>query len=111
MSSFQLKIIIYAFLGGVTWTVHFLLIYAIAEFGCLAGARWIHGSIIFLTVPLVILTLFALRKSYMVWRREENALDQTSRYLGGYGVISNAVFAFIIIYQTIPVFYFKGECF
>lgn len=105
------NLILHAFLGGIAWTIHFMLIYAVSEFGCISQQAWVNWSIVALTVVMFGLALYATIYSYRLQRFYSDAGGpQTYIHLSRYGWISNAVFAFIILYQSLPVFYFKGNC-
>jgi hypothetical protein len=103
------KIFFYSFLGALAWTAHFLLIYAVAEFGCLADFKWIGTSISGLTVLFSLMGLWGLWKTIQyrkMLRKEERPL---AWYLAYMGIANNGVFTFIIIFQSIPYFYLR-EC-
>jgi uncharacterized SAM-binding protein YcdF (DUF218 family) len=106
------KIALYSFLGAVLWTLHFMLIYAVAEFGCLANWPWLGWAIIILTIIFFAGTIWALWKSIKYYEnREAFRLNPSAIFLARFGIFNNAIFAFIIFYQSFPYFYFKGECF
>jgi len=117
--------------GGVAWTLHFLLAWAIAEFGCIAG--WdaavflgLHAiTWLILGVTLGAVTLAAVAAGYawqgvVAWRAGRAGAEQATAglpdprgwrsYVARAGLISNLTFLFIIVVETIPVFYFLGSC-
>jgi hypothetical protein len=111
------------FLGGaVLWFVHFLAIWAIGEFGCLAGwqATTLLGIhlVAWLVLGVTVLVLAAggalmvmsvrLRRAFD--EPQEPALRGADHYMARGGLWSNAVFLFIIVVQTLPVITFLQHC-
>jgi len=109
--------------GGIAWTLHLLLAYVVAEFGCIAGL----GQVSFLGLNVVSWLLFlvtiptlgmGLAATYVSWRchsKAEKALAAQAdlageNFVAYTGLISNLIFVFIIVVQTIPIFYFLREC-
>lgn len=106
-----LKLSIWAFLGGIAWMVHFLLIYALAEFGCEINAEaMVRWSIILLTILLFLAGILAIYKCFKLKSSINNEIYPSGYFLVNFGIFSNALFSFIIAYQSIPIFYFRGEC-
>jgi hypothetical protein len=87
-----------------------MLIYALAEFGCQAGIGWTSRAIIGVTLFLVIIGLFSIYKSLKLSKMFERGASPLFYFLSRYGFFSNIVFTFIIAFQSVPVFYFRGEC-
>ncbi len=106
----NLKITLIAFLGSILWVIHFMSIYAFAEFGCQSNWKWTSGVIMGITFICFLLGLFSIYKSYKVSQLISKETQSTLYFLAHYGIINNAVFTFIMIYQSVPVFYFRGEC-
>jgi heme/copper-type cytochrome/quinol oxidase subunit 2 len=108
--------------GAVLWFVHFLLIWAIAEFGCLAGwqATTLLGiTLVFwliLAVSIVIiavtayLTLVSYRARVAFAEPEEPELRGADHYMTRGGLWANLLFLAVIVVQTAPAFFFIQHC-
>lgn len=111
--------------GAVAWTVHLLVSYAIAEFGCVSpfrdvrflnvtGVAWlgILTSLAMLAVA-VAATLVALRiKRRMVG--SEDAIRYEAEdgrvFMARTGVLTSGLFVFIILVQALPFLYYLRSC-
>lgn len=111
--------------GGIAWLIHLLTAYVIGEFGCMAGwGDWIVGGLSMVAWLLLAVTgLTAAMAAAAAW-----ASECTRRVLSGKGgdesvvaaenklfiarvsLILNAVFAFIILVQGIPIFFYLRSC-
>lgn len=87
-----------------------MTIYAFAEFGCLSDWRWTSGVIIVITLICFSLGIFSIYKIHKMSQLINKEAHPSLYFLAKYGIINNAVFTFIIVYQSVPVFYFRGEC-
>jgi uncharacterized membrane protein len=110
----KFSVLFWALSGALAWTAHFLLSWAIAEFGCLSQSKTglIAGSMVILTLLMLVWALFA---SWHCWRLKarfhpEHGL-QSMYYFSQFGILNNLLFASIIVYQSIPIFFFKGACY
>lgn len=103
--------------GGIAWMARFLVVWAIAEFGCVSGALEIGG----LRSPVVILTLVSLpflgvaaAAVYVGWSRNRTAAADDSnlggRFMAGTGAITSGIFIVVMIAEIVPLFYFLDEC-
>jgi hypothetical protein len=115
----------FGFLGGaVAWTLHLLLAYIVAEFGCETDAdRHIWLGI---TLPAwlilgqsAIMFIAAAAATWIAWRIRArlSAVEPTHDrwmtadiYLARAGFMASGLFAFIIAVQTIPIFYYLRSC-
>src|SRR5690606_4207604 len=99
------------FFGAILWTIHFMMIYGLSEFGCVAGSSWMKWAVIALTILLIGAGLFSI---YKTWKISE-VLDKNNSpgafFLSRYGILNNSVFTFIMAFQSLPIFYFRGACF
>lgn len=115
----------FGFIGGaIVWGVHFLLIYAIAEFGCVGDAQvrsflglsavtwWLFAATVG-TLPV------AVAAAWVSYRSERGLLaagrnvpghSESRIHLARTGWMINCVFIFIMLAQTIPIFYFLHDC-
>jgi hypothetical protein len=114
----------FAFLGaGVAWTFHLLSIYAIGEFGCVSGwhrATYMGISavawmILISSVAMLCVAGAAAFVGYKDAKRDEHAdippgEDEGGRYLSWFGFILSAIFALIILVETLPVFAYLDGC-
>lgn len=110
--------------GAVAWTGHLLLAYAIAEFGCVAGLGEPPGPmgitivswmLLAMSAVMVALAAWALATSYRIRRdAAPEAPDPDERatavYAGRFGLITNALFLFIILIESVPIFFYLGAC-
>ena len=117
----------FALLGGaVAWTGHLMISYAVAEFGCVAGLgqRHVLGVTIVSWMLLGVSVLFtaiaaaALVVSYRIREpaspRPTSSPDpddrSTREFTASFGLIVNGLFLFIVLVQSVPVFYYWGRC-
>ena len=116
--------------GAVAWTAHLLLAYAIAEFGCVAGLGKPPGPmgitivswmLLAMSAVMVALAAWALAISYRIRREAAPAAPAapeapdaderaTAVYVGRFGLITNGLFLFIILIQSVPIFFYLGAC-
>jgi hypothetical protein len=82
--------------GAISWVVHFFLSYLIAEFGCLSGLKNIPFWIAIITAFTFFVAVMACYRSYKIPSQ--------------YGLYSNVIFSLIILFETIPIFYFTSGC-
>jgi hypothetical protein len=114
----------FAFLGGgLAWTLHLLSIYGIGEFGCVggwdrisyAGVSLVAWLIIVLSGLLLLVALAATLVGYQDKRRDARREspdweDEGGVFLSSYGFLLSALFALIILVETLPVFAYLGGC-
>jgi len=114
----------FAFLGGgFAWTCHLLSIYAIGEFGCVSGAGdifYMGISVVAWLILVLSFLLFAVAASaslvgYLDTRRarlEENFRpeEEGGRFLSSFGFMLSALFALIILVESLPVFAYLDGC-
>ncbi len=113
--------------GAIAWAVHLLAAYALGEFGCVAGwghiyFRGLHlvaWLVLAVTLITAVVTAAALWASVRMERRleqagagEEAALepDRPAPFAARFGVITNGLFLFIILFEAVPVLYFLRHC-
>lgn len=112
--------------GAVAWAGHLLLSYAVAEFGCVAGLghRHVLGvpvvSWMLLGVSVVFTTMAAAALMFSYRIREPASPppssspdpdDRSTReFAARFGLIVNGLFLFIVLVQSVPVFYYWGRC-
>jgi hypothetical protein len=99
----------------IAWFVHFLAIWAIAEWGCLAG--WGRFAILGLDVVVALVGIAAIlalpivaAAAFTAWRNWRRAgasptgRDSRSGFMGIGGIALGALFWTLIILETIPAF-------
>lgn len=110
--------------GAIAWAVHLGGAYAIAEFGCVAGWGHAPGSVsavswmlIVLSAAMTLLAAGALLASYQVGKRPSHGpagadADEhdTADYVARFGKITNGLFLFIIVVQSLPIVFYLGRC-
>ena len=114
----------FALLGGaVAWTGHLMLAYAISEFGCTAGlgrrsfigVSVVSWMLLLLSVAMAALAAWALLVARDVGRRADEGIphpdeESTAGEVARLGSIANGLFLFIVLIQTVPIFFFLGRC-
>jgi hypothetical protein len=108
--------------GAVAWTIHFLVAYAIAEFGCVSSfrdARFLGiTGVAWGILALTVLTLILAVGGLLIARRSERLLmaefgekeDEPEAFMAHVGWITSVVFVAIIVAQTLPVLYYLRSC-
>jgi hypothetical protein len=109
--------------GGVAWAVHLGGAWAISEFGCVAGIQrslLLGVSVVAWAIVAVSVMAFAVAVAATVvgWRRENrlelrdpaDRVDGSAMYMCRAGWITSGIFAFIILVQSVPIFFYLGDC-
>lgn len=113
--------------GAIAWTAHILAVYALGEFGCVAGWGHIHflglhlvaWLVLAVTLVTAVVTTAAIWASVRMEQRleragagEEAALktDRSTPFAARFGIITNGLFLFIILFEAVPVLYFLQRC-
>jgi hypothetical protein len=110
--------------GAVAWTVHLMLAYAAAEFGCVGrlGERGYLGISLVAWLELaltVVTTLVAGAATVVAYRNhrrlrsgegEEDAAVAAERYTAWAGLLTSGMFTFIILFESIPILYYLHSC-
>lgn len=110
--------------GGGAWLAHLLLAYLIAEFGCTSGgghARLLGITAIAWTLLAVSLLTFVaasgatlvayfLRLRLAAAVRDEESARNNEFFLAKTALITSALFSFIILVQSVPIFYYLSDC-
>lgn len=113
--------------GAVAWTVHLMGVYALGEFGCVAG--WAEATLLGINAVAwgvlgltVLMTGAAVAATYVAYRNDQRLRGQApmpwdpaeggnpARWMSRAGWITSAAFAFTILFETVPVFYFLRSC-
>jgi hypothetical protein len=115
----------YGALGGmIAWTLHILLAYLIAEFGCetgqdvhvYAGVMLPAWLLLGMSATMIVLSAGSIASAYACLKRirtddgDSTLRSESEHYLARAGVISGALFTFIIVIQTIPTFSYLSGC-
>lgn len=110
--------------GAVAWLAHLLLAWIISEFGCLgglgqtallglSGTAWLVILVSAATFAVsVAATIVARAMDKRLKPRRDTAAEEigTDLFFARVGVITSALFAFVILVETIPVFFFLRSC-
>jgi hypothetical protein len=108
--------------GAVAWTIHMLLAYGIAEFGCVSSfrdARFLGiTGVAWLILATSALTLVLAVAALLIARRSERLLladlrgrdDDADEFMARVGLVTSVVFVAIIVAQTLPVLYYLRSC-
>ena len=110
--------------GGIAWTAHLMFAYAAAEFGCVGrlGERAYLGiSIVaWLELALTVATALASGAAMAVAYRshcrlrtiaqEPDSARAAERYTARAGLLTSGLFTFIILFESIPIFYYLRNC-
>lgn len=109
----------FGFLGAPSvWAIHFMVVYALMEVGCVAGwDRFVVAGINGVALATLLGTLLSVPAivaagwvAYGLWRRSprdtppgKETADQNT-HVGQAGVFLSVLFLLAVIFETIPVF-------
>ncbi|MBW3599222.1 MAG: hypothetical protein KY475_18370 [Planctomycetes bacterium] len=108
--------------GAIAWVMHLVGAYLLSEFGCesrvaaysylgIAAVTW---SVIALSVAMVVAALGATliaHRNRPPRDAEEPTPEFTGReYAAQMGVIANGAFTFVIVFESVPIFYYLQHC-
>lgn len=117
--------------GAIAWLLHLLLAYGIAEFGCvspfsetrlmgLSGVAWLEiGASLITAAVAAIAAVVAYRSHPSTWDQkrfeggdhaEASAADSPRVFMAYTGVLTSALFVFIILVESLPVLYYLRDC-
>jgi hypothetical protein len=115
----------FGLLGGAgAWTAHLMLAYAAAEFGCVGrlgeqsylGITMVAWLVLALTVATTLTsgaaTVVAYRSRCRLRSEEaaEDAAGAAERYAARAGLMMSGMFTFVILFESIPIFYYLHGC-
>ena len=110
--------------GAIAWAIHFMSAYVIAEFGCVGrlGER-IYWNISLVAWLELILTatgvLVAATATAVAYRNQLRSLldapdvgaaREAERYTARAGLFTSAIFTFVILFESIPIFFYLHGC-
>lgn len=111
--------------GPVAWTLHILLAYGVAEFGCISPFRKVHfigfSGVAWLEVlVMLVMLVIAVFASMVAGRNSELVTGHLKAthlephdarvFMARSGVLSSRLFIFIIIVQSLPILFYLREC-
>jgi hypothetical protein len=108
--------------GAIAWTVHLMLAYVAAEFGCvgrLGDRNYLGISLVaWLEVALTLATTLTAGAATVVSHlqhrrlqlRPEDVAVGAERSVAWTGVITSGLFTFIIVFESIPILYYLQTC-
>lgn len=110
--------------GGAAWMLHLLLVYLIAEFGCLAGFDRFHflnlTAVVWLLVAVSLLALalgaWTTVSAWKTWKQTarrketESENDTAECFAARTGFWLNGFFSLVILVESLPILYFLQAC-
>lgn len=110
--------------GALAWTVHLMLAYATAEFGCVGrlaeqsylGITLVAWLEVALTLATALTSAAATVVAYRSHRRlssdpaRADAATTAECYTAWAGVLTSGMFTFTIFFQSIPILYYLNRC-
>lgn len=105
--------------GGVAWALHLMAVWVVAEFGCMSalgrpgplGASWVAWVILGVSALCLALAGLATLASWRYSRGGGGSDgERPGRFAARTGLVANPLFIFIIIAQTLPVFFYLRDC-
>lgn len=98
----------FSFLSGpITWAVHFGLIYALGEFGCISGfaegVEWVKTGVIVATVIGLVILAGSSWLAYTHW--QTSGISERQQFMAAVGLGLNLLFALVLIASAVPVFF------
>lgn len=112
--------------GGAAWMIHLLLVYLIAEFGCLAGFdRFLFLNLtavvwLLITASIIALALgiWATVSAWKTWKQTAHRAESKPETENGDGECFaartgfwlNGFFSFVILVESLPILYFLQAC-
>ena len=105
--------------GPIIWTVHFLAIWVLTEFGCastlstfnIAGLDGVTFAVIVATGIALVLLLWATVTALQMrgeYRTDDNATYDLKHFLAGAGWVMNILFLAVTIVTAFPVIWFSS---
>lgn len=110
--------------GAIAWTGHLLLAYLIAEFGCETGMdrrawagvmlpAWMllgQSAAMLAAAAAATLAALACRRRLTAAGPPPDPRHATELLMANIGAIAGGVFTFIIIVQSVPIFFYLQSC-
>lgn len=110
--------------GAVAWLIHFMSAYVVAEFGCVGGlgerSFWNMSLVVWLELILTVAgVLLAAVSTTVAWRRHlrlsafsdgADIKQQAEQYMARAGVLTSGIFTFVILFESIPIFFYLQRC-
>lgn len=110
--------------GAMAWAIHFLSAYVVAEFGCVGGlgvrSYWDISLVAWLELVLTFAAILIAAASTVVAYRSRLRLSsdtvgacatqQAERYTAHAGLLTSGIFTFVIVFESIPIFFYLRSC-
>ena len=110
--------------GALIWTIHFMLAFGIAEFGCVSGLgqRWYGGVSVVAWLELAITVAafsIAIAATAVAYRNQvrltspapnPGSIAEIHEYTARAGFYTSAIFSFVILFESIPIFFYLRHC-
>lgn len=110
--------------GAIAWTIHFMLAYTIAEFGCVSGlgqrSYWNISLVAWLELAVTaVASSVAAAATAVAYRNQvcllsispttTNSVD-VEQYTARAGLFTSGIFSFVILFESIPIFFYLRNC-
>ena len=110
--------------GAIAWTIHFLSAYVVAEFGCVGrlGERsfgnislvaWLELALTAVGVLVAAAATAVAHRSQRRLQASATASDssgEAERYTARAGLLTSGIFTFVILFESIPIFFYLRSC-
>lgn len=108
--------------GGVAWFGRFLVVWGIAEFGCVTGSIEVAGidnPVVLLTLVSIPFLLMGITAAVLGWTglkslpppdAADPQASTSARFMLKTGLWTSALFVFIMLVEAVPVFLFMSDC-
>lgn len=111
--------------GAVAWTLHLLLAYGVAEFGCISpfrnmrllgfsGVAWLEGLVTLVMLGIALFASKVAKRNSQAVAGELNATQLEPHdarvFMARSGILTSRLFIFIIIVQSLPILFYLREC-
>ncbi|MFN7138969.1 MAG: hypothetical protein ACK4UN_06500 [Limisphaerales bacterium] len=118
------KALWFGLLGGATaWMVQLFLVWAIAEFGCVAGLgeiKWMGITVVswMAIVASLLMLVIGIVSTWVAYRSRNriraatdwNDMNEAAAFMANTGFITSGIFVLIIIIQSVPILFFLRHC-
>jgi hypothetical protein len=110
--------------GAIAWAIHFLSAYVIAEFGCVGRldlrrygnislVAWLELGISFIAVAAAAAATRAAHRCLQQLPSgdgDASAERPAERTLARTGLFTSGIFTFVILFESIPIFFYLHRC-
>lgn len=102
----------------LAWSVHFLVVWSIAEWSGLTGTlsgiflgitsrAWLLFAVTVIALAAAVASILVARRCHRRLRRDEYQEPlKTAAWVARTGIINGYVFAFVIAFESVPIFFY-----